>query len=160
MAPGHCRLKRKLPAWSSHLAYHQAPSLAAHDTDGKTPSKGWQDSDRARHCLVMSTCWGGRPPHSLVLYRPRTGRRPHQSPCFRGTRTWGLGAACRVCVSTHLRPREGQVRWSVCKTGQNQESVEAMRAAGQRGAEALLEYNTPLSCGYHCPTICSLARAF
>lgn len=50
VAPGHCRLKRKLPAWSSHLAYHQAPSLAAHDTDGKTPSKGWQDSDRARHC--------------------------------------------------------------------------------------------------------------
>ena len=44
--------------------------------------------------------------HSLVLYRPKTGRRPNQSPCFRGTRSWGIEAACRV-VCKHTSATKG-----------------------------------------------------
>ena len=136
--PGHCRLQRKLPAWSSCLAYHQAPSLATHDTDGKTPSKGRQDSDRTTH-------------HSQehVLRRMATPTAwccTDQSPCFRGTRSWGIEAACRV-VCKHTSTTKGKEKWvgASAKQGQNQESVEAMRAAGQRGARGSftgIQYST------------------
>ena len=54
-APGHCRLRRKLPAWRSHLACHQAPFLATHDNDGESPAKD-NRTQTGRGAAVMSTC--------------------------------------------------------------------------------------------------------
>lgn len=40
-------------------------------------------------------------PTGLLLCRPRTGRRSNQSPCFRGTRSWGKRSSMRGCVRAH-----------------------------------------------------------
>lgn len=134
MAPGPPpRLKEKLPAWA-HLALLWPLSSSSTVLMGKPPTKDMQTQtgqalQSLRHVL------GGRPPHSLVLYRPRDRPATHQeSPCL-GNWTLGPRVACRV-VYKHITTKEGQVRWGVTKARSNQ-SVRGHGPAGQRGQEEL-----------------------
>lgn len=78
-------------------------------------------------------------PTGLLLCRPRTGRRSNQSPCFRGTRSWGKRSSMKGCVRTHTCNRgQGQVGWSVCRT-RSETGVKAMRAPDGAPEAALLE---------------------
>lgn len=70
-------------------------------------------------------------PTGLVLCRPRTGRRSNQSPCFRGTRSWGKRSGMKGCVQTHTPATEG--KWAGASAEQGQKRVTAVKAPGLLG---------------------------
>lgn len=58
-------------------------------------------------------------PTGLLLCRPRTGWRSNQSPCLRGTRSWGKRSSMRD-VCTHTSKTQVKGKWAGTAAGQGQ----------------------------------------
>lgn len=71
-------------------------------------------------------------PTGLLLCRPRTGWRSNQSPCLRGTRSWGKRSSMRD-VHTHPKPRwraSGTAAGQGQKEEPHQKTTQASRLLG------------------------------
>lgn len=92
-------------------------------------------------------------PTGLLLCRPRTGGRSNQSPCFRGTRSWGKRSSMEGCVQTHTPATEGKDKWAGASAEQGQKQESRLGGPGSgpgAGRGPLHGACTVLSRGCHC----------
>lgn len=88
--------------------------MGEHSSHGHRTRTGEHSSHE--HVLRRTTI-----PTGLLLCRPRTGRRSNQSPCLRGTRSWGKRSSMRGGC-THIRnPVKGKQAGSAVGQGQKEE---------------------------------------
>lgn len=86
-----------------------------HKTKQVQRHKTWTETHISHeHVLRRTTI-----PTGLLLCRPRTGRRSNQSPCLRGTRSWGKRSSMRD-VCTHTSETQVKGKWAGTAAGQGQ----------------------------------------
>lgn len=99
-----------------------------------------------RHTAVEHVLRRTATPTGLVLCRPRTGRRSNQSPCFRGTRSWGKRSSMEGGVQTHTPATEGKDKWAGASAEQGQKQESRHGGPGAKGGGWRTRTGPPLCC--------------